>query len=124
MKTLIASLMALSLSLGNVFANDSVNTTNRKQTETVSNASNGISLEVYNQLLEENKLLRTRVAQLADSAAELQSTLEYNEVMGHMLTGLRKQQASDKQAEMDAQVAYNQLMGNMLLKLKQASVVR
>lgn len=123
MKTLIASLMALSLSLGTASANDSVNTTNRKQTEAVSNA-NAISLEVYTQLLEENKALRSRVAQLADSAAELQSTLEYNEVMSNMLTSLRQREDAEKHAELDAQLAYNQLMSNLLLKLKQGSAKR
>lgn len=123
MKTLIASLMALSLSLGTASANDSVNTTSRKQTEAVSNAS-AISLDVYNQLLEENKALRSRVAQLADSAAELQSTLEYNEVMSNMLTSLRQREDAEKRAELDAQLAYNQLMSNLLLKLKQGAAKR
>jgi hypothetical protein len=117
MKTLITSLMALTLSIGAVNANDSV-VNSKKANTTASVEANSISLENYQQLLAENKLLKEKVAELGNSTAEMQSTIEYNNMMYNMLTKLRTDANAEEAAEAEATISYQKMMSAVLLNLK------
>jgi hypothetical protein len=115
MKTLITSLMALTLSIGAVNATDSV-VASKKANTTVEATT--IALENYQQLLEENKQLKEKVAALGNSTAEMQSTLEYNNMMHKMLTKLRAEANAELSAETEATISYQKMMAAALLNLK------
>jgi len=115
MKTLITSLLALTLSTGAVQATDSA-VASKKANATVEATS--IALENYQMLLEENKQLKEKVAALGNSTAEMQSTLEYNNMMHKMLTKLRSEESAEQSAEAEATISYQKMMAAVLLNLK------
>jgi hypothetical protein len=115
MKTLITSLMALTLSIGAVNATDSAAAS--KKANTTVEAST-IAFESYQQLLEENRQLKAKVAALGNSTAEMQSTLEYNNMMYNMLTKLRTDENAELTSEAQATISYQKMMSAVLINLK------
>lgn len=117
MKTLMTSLMALTLSIGAVHANDSI-VNSKKANTTVSVEANSISLENYQHLLAENKQLKEKVAELGNNTAEMESTLQYNNMMYNLLTKLRADDNAEVAAEAEATISYQKMMSAVLLNLK------
>ncbi|MCC6762446.1 MAG: hypothetical protein IT252_14605 [Chitinophagaceae bacterium] len=104
MKTIMISLMALTLGLGSAKA---------EKTTTV--ASHAVAAaEAYKTVLEENRRLKLQLEELENQQAELESTIAYNQLMSNMMLKLKSQKLEEQQAEMEATNNYNKMMAAAL----------
>ncbi|QGW29094.1 hypothetical protein [Phnomibacter ginsenosidimutans] len=104
MKTLMISLMALTLGLGSAKAEKSTTTASHKASHAV------VAAEAYKTVLEENRRLKLQLEELENLQAEMQSTLAYNQMMGNMMLKLEAQKLEEQQADMEAINNYNKMM--------------
>ncbi|HSC53499.1 MAG TPA: hypothetical protein VLC98_07765 [Phnomibacter sp.] len=117
MKTIITSLMALTLSSGAVFASN-YPVTEKKTNATVTNVSS--TRDSFQSMLEENMRLKEQVETLANQNAEIQSTLEYNQTMNGLLNKLQSDATAEQHAEIDALLAYHKTMAAVQQSLLKA----
>ena len=108
MKTLMISLMVLTLGLGSAKAEKSTTVASNKASHAVAAA------EAYKSVLEENRRLKLQLEELENLQAEMQSTLAYNQMMGNMMLKLESQKLQEQQAEMEAIHNYNKMMAAAL----------
>jgi hypothetical protein len=115
MKTMITSLLALTLGLGNASATDSNAVAPKKANTTQAT----VSVVAYQQVLEENMTLRNKLEAMANENAELSSKLQYGHMMGNLLSTVSVANQTEKLADLQSQLAYDQMMANLNSKLEE-----
>ena len=115
MKTLIVSLMALALNLGNANAADS---SSHKENVAKGSAVGVAAVATFQQLSEENKQLKQQLSSLEDKALETESTLNYNLLMSKMFSHLEYRNQQEQVEELRAEISYNKMMDALFLQLK------
>lgn len=108
MKTIMISLMALTLGLGSAKAEKTTTLASHKASHAVAAA------EAYKTVLEENRRLKLQLEELENQQAELESTIAYNQLMSNMMLKLKSQKLEEQQAEMEATNNYNKMMAAAL----------
>jgi putative hemolysin len=112
MKTLMISLMALTLGLGSAKAEKSTTAASHKASHAV------VAAEAYKTVLEENRRLKLQLEDLENQQAEMQSTIAYSQMMSNMMLKLEAQKLEDQQADMQAINNYNKMMAAALQAVK------
>lgn len=113
MKTIIISLLALTLNLNGANAANNPTTGTNKASHAVVLAD-----DTFKAVIEENRKLKLQLEALENQQAELESIVAYNNMMGHMMLKLEAQKLEDKKADIEAMNNYHKMMAAAMQYVK------